>query len=103
MELDTSLLHSKPRPTLVKAALKLFMKAAPTILSYIFQMGIEMINLLFIGHIDKYRMDAVGLGNMWANITGVGIGWGLEHFTLCAHRLPGTKTRAWWEFGSSEV
>jgi MATE family multidrug resistance protein len=86
MELDKGLLSSKPKPTLAKAAHKFFIKAAPTILSYIFQMGIEMINLLFLGHIDKYRMDGVGLGNMWANISGVGIGWGLAGAldTLCS-------------------
>lgn len=76
----------KRRETLLEASQVFITKAAPTILSFIFQMGIEVINLIFIGHIDKYRLDGVGLGLMWANITGIGIGWGLAGAldTLCS-------------------
>lgn len=84
MELEKGLL--KKKETLSEACRNFIIMAAPTILSYIFQMGIEMINLIFLGHIDKYRMDGIGLGNMWANISGVGIGWGLAGAldTLCS-------------------
>jgi Na+-driven multidrug efflux pump len=45
--------------------------AMPAVLSYFVQMGVELINLLFMGQVSKYYVDGVGLGNMWGNMTGV--------------------------------
>lgn len=59
------------KTTFTRALLKVLYFAGPTILSYFFQMGIEIINLLFMGNIDKYRLDGIGLANMWGNITGI--------------------------------
>mmetsp|Transcript_19228 Transcript_19228/g.35257 ORF Transcript_19228/g.35257 Transcript_19228/m.35257 type:complete len:455 (-) Transcript_19228:2927-4291(-) len=69
-----------------RALLSVLYFASPTILSYFFQMGIEIINLLYMGNIDKYRLDGIGLANMWGNITGISLGWGLAGGldTLCS-------------------
>ena len=72
--------------TTLKALGQLALFAGPSVLSLFFQMSVEFINIFFIGNIDKYMLDGVGLGNMWGNITGIAIGWGLAGGldTLCS-------------------
>lgn len=74
------------KPSLLTTVFHLFWVVGPTVLSFCFQMGVELINVFFIGNIDKVRLDGVGLGNMWGNITGIAIGWGLAGGldTLCS-------------------
>lgn len=75
---------------LLRVTLDVTFAAMPAVLSYFVQMGVELINLLFMGQVNKYYVDGVGLGNMWGNMTGVvssrqAVGWGLAGGldTLC--------------------
>jgi MATE family multidrug resistance protein len=64
----------------------LVLKAGPSVTSFFLQFLVEIINMFYLGNIDKYRLDGIGLGNMWGNVTGLAIGWGLAGGldTLCS-------------------
>lgn len=76
---------------LLRVTLDVTKAAMPAVVSYFVQMGVELINLLFMGQVNKYYVDGVGLGNMWGNMTGIvrakqAVGWGLSGGldTLCS-------------------
>lgn len=51
----------------------------PSSLSLVSQMLIELINLVFIGHLGQSNLvAAVGMGNLWINICGMSILIGLN-------------------------
>ena len=53
--------------------------SVPASLSYVSQMLVEIINVVFIGHLgDKNLVAALGMGNLWINICGVSILHGLN-------------------------
>ncbi len=55
------------------------MIAIPSSISQVSQMLLEIINLIFIGHLgDANLVAAVGMGNLWINITGLSIVIGLN-------------------------
>jgi len=57
----------------------LFKVAVPIIIGQIFSLFIEMLNLVFAGHLgDPVFVAAAGLGNMYANITCLLIIYGLN-------------------------
>jgi len=61
--------------------------AIPIIVGQIFSLFVEMLNLVFAGHLgDPIFVAAAGLGNMYANITCLLIIYGLNSAiaTLCA-------------------
>ena len=61
--------------------------AIPIILGSIFSLFVEMLNLVFAGHLgDPIYVTAVGLGNMYANVTCLLIIYGLNGAiaTLCS-------------------
>ncbi|CAG9324217.1 unnamed protein product [Blepharisma stoltei] len=60
--------------------------AVPSILSFILQFLVEIINMFFIGNIDIERLDGIDLDSMWGNFIGVAVGWGLAGGleTLCS-------------------
>lgn len=65
----------------------LFKVAVPIIVGQIFSLFIEMLNLVFAGHLgDPVFVAAAGLGNMYANITCLLIIYGLNSAiaTLCS-------------------
>ena len=65
----------------------LFAVAVPIIVGQIFSLFIEMLNLVFAGHLgDPVFVAAAGLGNMYANITCLLIIYGLNSAiaTLCS-------------------
>lgn len=84
MELEFPLIE-KPL-SIWKVEWKLLKQVGPSVLSFTLQMAVEFINILFIGNIDKVRLDGVALGNTWGNITGIAIGWGISGGldTLCS-------------------
>jgi len=60
--------------------------------------------MFFLGNIDKYRLDGIGLGNMWGNVTGLAIGWGLAGGldTLCSQAYGNkdyNRTGTWLQRG----
>lgn len=61
--------------------------AVPIIIGQVFSLFVEMLNLVFAGHLgDPIYVAAAGLGNMYANITCLLIIYGLNSAiaTLCA-------------------
>lgn len=61
--------------------------AIPIIIGQIFSMFVEMLNLVFAGHLgDPIYVAAAGLGNMYANVTCLLIIYGLNSAiaTLCS-------------------
>ena len=61
--------------------------AIPIIIGQIFSLFVEMLNLIFIGHLGQPNLvTAAGLGNMFANITCLLIIYGLNSAiaTLCS-------------------
>ena len=61
--------------------------AIPIIIGQIFSLFVEMLNLVFAGHLgDPIFVAAAGLGNMYANVTCLLIIYGLNSAiaTLCA-------------------
>lgn len=61
--------------------------AIPIIIGQIFSLFVEMLNLVFAGHLgDPIYVAAAGLGNMYANVTCLLIIYGLNSAiaTLCA-------------------
>jgi len=74
------------KETLWQAEMAIVKLAGPSILSFILQFLVEIINMFFIGNIDIERLDGIGLGNMWGNFIGVAVGWGLAGGldTLCS-------------------
>jgi MATE family multidrug resistance protein len=42
--------------------------------------------MIYLGNIDTDRLNGIGLGNMWANIVAISVGWGLAGGldTLCS-------------------
>ena len=64
-----------------------FNLATPIIIGQVFSLFIEMLNLVFAGHLgDPVFIAAVGLGNMYANVTCLLIIFGLNGAisTLCS-------------------
>ena len=65
----------------------LFKVAVPIIVGQIFSLFIEMLNLVFAGHLgDPVFVAAAGLGNMYANVTCLLVIYGLNSAiaTLCS-------------------
>ena len=61
--------------------------AVPIIIGQIFSLFVEMLNLVFAGHLgDPIFVAAAGLGNMYANVTCLLIIYGLNSAiaTLCS-------------------
>jgi MATE family multidrug resistance protein len=61
--------------------------AVPIIIGQIFSLFVEMLNLVFAGHLgDPIYVAAAGLGNMYANVTCLLIIYGLNSAiaTLCS-------------------
>jgi Na+-driven multidrug efflux pump len=61
--------------------------AVPIIVGQIFSLFVEMLNIVFAGHLgDPIYVAAAGLGNMYANITCLLIVYGLNSAiaTLCS-------------------
>ena len=53
--------------------------AVPIIIGQIFSLFVEMLNLVFAGHLgDPIYVAAAGLGNMYANVTCLLIIYGLN-------------------------
>ena len=63
--------------SITRLLFELLIKAGPASLALFLEMIVEVINVIIVGHIDKARVDGVGLGAMWANVTGVAVGWGI--------------------------
>ena len=72
--------------TIWSAMCILLITAGPSTLSFFLQFSVEVINMFFLGNIDVERLDGIGLGNMWGNVTGLSIGWGMAGGldTLCS-------------------
>lgn len=61
--------------------------AFPIIIGQVFSLFVEMLNLVFAGHLDDpVYVAAAGLGNMYANITCLLVIYGLNSAiaTLCS-------------------
>lgn len=85
--MEDSLLNGESKALSLRGALSsLLLKSGPACASFFLQFSVEVINMFFLGNIDKYRLDGIGLGNMWGNVTGLAIGWGLAGGldTLCS-------------------
>jgi len=71
----------------MKMSKNLFKVAVPIIIGQIFSLFIEMLNLVFAGHLgDPIFVAAAGLGNMYANVTCLLVIYGLNSAiaTLCS-------------------
>jgi Na+-driven multidrug efflux pump len=61
--------------------------AIPIVIGQIFSLFVEMLNLIFAGHLgDPIYVQAAGIGNMYANVTCLLIIYGLNSAiaTLCS-------------------
>jgi MATE family multidrug resistance protein len=60
--------------------------AWPIVLAYILQFSLNMVNVMFLGHLDSNYLAASALGNMYANVTGYSLIFGLATAadTLCS-------------------
>lgn len=69
-ELSASLPKSTTkRPPMTRMILKLARVSIPAIITQVFAMFMEIVNLYFIGHLnDPEKVAGVGLGNMYVNI-----------------------------------
>lgn len=57
------------RPPMIRMIIKLAKVSIPAIITQVFAMFIELVNLFFIGHLnDPEKVAGVGLGNMYVNI-----------------------------------
>lgn len=62
-----------------KALLDIAKASIPSALGLIFEMLVEVINMMFIGHLnDPVALGAVGLGNMLVNMVCFSIGTGIN-------------------------
>lgn len=53
--------------------------SVPSIIGFIFQILVEVVNLIFVGHLDDpIALSGVGLGNMFINVVCFSIGIGLN-------------------------
>lgn len=62
-ELKLPLIKAKEE-TIWQAEWNLVKLAGPSIVSFVLQYSVEIINIFFIGNIDIERLDGVGLGNV---------------------------------------
>lgn len=61
---------------MIKSILKI---SFPAMISMVFNMLIELINTVFVGHLnDPYKLAGVGIGNMTVNIIAMSIIYGLN-------------------------
>lgn len=73
--------------TLGQMFTNVFKVAVPIIIGQIFSLFVEMLNLVFAGHLgDPIFVAAAGLGNMYANVTCLLVIFGLNSAiaTLCS-------------------
>mmetsp|Transcript_2104 Transcript_2104/g.2678 ORF Transcript_2104/g.2678 Transcript_2104/m.2678 type:complete len:82 (-) Transcript_2104:48-293(-) len=63
----------------MKASKVILFSAVPSTINLIFEMLVEVSNIVFAGHLnDSVALAGVGLGNMMLNVTTVSIGVGLN-------------------------
>lgn len=60
--------------------------AWPVVVSYILQFSLQTVNVIFLGHLNSNYLAASALGNMFCNVTGYSLIYGLATSvdTLCA-------------------
>lgn len=58
----------------------------PVVLSYVLQFSLQTVNVIFLGHLDSKYLAASALGNMFCNVSGYSLIYGLATSvdTLCA-------------------
>lgn len=82
--------------TLSEMLRNVFKVAVPIIIGQIFSLFVEMLNLVFAGHLgDPVFVAAAGLGNMYANVTCLLVIYGLNSAiaTLCSQAIGSGNVR----------
>lgn len=68
-----------PEKSMVEMLKDVILVAFPVVIGLVFALFVEMLNMIFAGHLgDSKYVAAVGLGNMYANITCLLVIYGLN-------------------------